>query len=50
MKSSAVPPTAAELEAQAMVDRMMPYLEAFQRAHAPVTGYRSYRYNAMGDG
>jgi 5-methylthioadenosine/S-adenosylhomocysteine deaminase len=43
------PPIEAEVEARAMVDRMMPYLEAFHRAHTPAASYRPYRYNAMGD-
>lgn len=43
------PKTAAEIHAEAMVAAMMPALEAFQRAHVPAGGHRSYRYNAMGD-
>ncbi|MDR3475489.1 MAG: amidohydrolase family protein [Devosia sp.] len=45
----AAPPTPAEAEARTMVAEMMPALEAFHRQHTPAGGYRSYRYNAMGD-
>jgi cytosine/adenosine deaminase-related metal-dependent hydrolase len=45
----ALPDTPAEAEARTMVERLMPYLEAFHRAHTPADGYRSYRYNAMND-
>ena len=43
------PPTEAEREAQAMVDAMMPSFEAYHREVTPSAGYRSYRYNAMGE-
>ena len=43
------PRTPAEQHAEAMIAAAMPALEAFHRAHTPTSGYRSYRYNAMGD-
>lgn len=43
------PDTESEAEARAMVKAIQPYLEAFNREHAPATAYRPYRYNAMND-
>ncbi len=43
------PPSAAEVEARAMVTAIQPYLEAFNRKHTPSTSYLSYRYNLMND-
>lgn len=43
------PPSPAESEAEAMVDLMMPALEAFHRARTGEGDVRSYRYNRMAD-
>ncbi len=43
------PPTPAEERAQAMVDRLMPHLEAWFRAYPHQGAVRPYRYNAMAD-
>jgi hypothetical protein len=45
----AMPLTAAEIEAEAMVAAMMPAFEAYHREHTLSDSYRSYRFNAMGD-
>jgi cytosine/adenosine deaminase-related metal-dependent hydrolase len=43
------PPDEAETRARDMVDRLMPHLEAWFRAHPDPGAGRSYRYNAVGD-
>ncbi|HTJ57151.1 MAG TPA: amidohydrolase family protein [Devosiaceae bacterium] len=44
------PASAEETEARAMIDRLMPYLEAFHKIHTAEPVLRPYRYNAMDEG